>query len=138
MPPRKNSDAPEIAPMRACKCPHVMLSATASVRRGSRSSSFFNSCAISMRRILRQTLCEEKPAFGLSATSLSIFDLDWPMSLLVVILSDSEESHRIARVRFLARLGMTRERLEERAKAHVNQRCPSLLFPAPPGSDRCP
>jgi hypothetical protein len=49
-----------------------------------------------MRYSLRNSTLKEKPTFGLSAMSLSIFDLDWPMSLLVVILSGSEESHRIA------------------------------------------
>ena len=32
MPPRKNSEAPEIAPIRAWSLPHVRLSATASVQ----------------------------------------------------------------------------------------------------------
>ena len=42
-PPRKNSEAPEMAPILAWRRPHVRLSATASVSRGLRSISLFRS-----------------------------------------------------------------------------------------------
>src|SRR4051812_10876593 len=49
MPPRRNSDAPEIAPTAACTCPHVRLSAAARVNRGFASMRDFRSAFIAPR-----------------------------------------------------------------------------------------